>query len=62
MPKSFKKIIKRSSRSKGALRALQKELVKDTWYRSLIGTTQAIDIIQGAHTNQALTTSQSLQV
>lgn len=50
IPKGLKKIIKRSSHSKKALRALQDILVEDKGYRSLIGTTQAIDIIQGAQT------------
>ncbi|KAJ7155550.1 hypothetical protein C8R43DRAFT_884619 [Mycena crocata] len=54
MPKVLKKIIKRSARSKGALRALEKILFQDRTYRSLIGTTQAIDIIQGGVKSNAL--------
>ncbi|KAJ7449583.1 hypothetical protein FB451DRAFT_748797 [Mycena latifolia] len=54
VPKALKKIIQRSSHSKGALRALEKVLFEDKMYRSLIGTTQAIDIIQGGVKSNAL--------
>ncbi|KAJ7115835.1 hypothetical protein C8R44DRAFT_832690 [Mycena epipterygia] len=54
MSKGLKKIIKRSSHSKKALRALQDILIEDKGYRSLIGTTQAIDIIQGGVKSNAL--------
>jgi Gly-Xaa carboxypeptidase len=48
IPKRLKRLIQRSRRSKGALRSLEKVLLEDQQFRSLIGTTQAIDIIQGA--------------
>ncbi|KAJ6621352.1 hypothetical protein B0H10DRAFT_2163162 [Mycena sp. CBHHK59/15] len=54
MPPHLKKIIKRSTHSKGALRALEHVLFQDKMYRSLIGTTQAIDIIQGGVKSNAL--------
>ncbi|KAJ7281792.1 hypothetical protein C8J57DRAFT_1298553 [Mycena rebaudengoi] len=54
IPRRFKKLIKRSAKSKLALRALEKVLSQDIWYRSLIGTTQAIDIIQGGVKSNAL--------
>ncbi|KAJ6591703.1 hypothetical protein DFH09DRAFT_1025676 [Mycena vulgaris] len=54
MPKGLKKIIERSSHSKGAFRALEKILFEDKTYRSLIGTTQAIDIIHGGVKSNAL--------
>ncbi|KAJ7077873.1 hypothetical protein B0H15DRAFT_1003211, partial [Mycena belliarum] len=54
MPKHLKKIIQQSSRSKKALRALEKVLFEDIAYRSLVGTTQAIDIIQGGVKSNAL--------
>ncbi|KAJ7623331.1 hypothetical protein FB45DRAFT_925310 [Roridomyces roridus] len=54
MPKSFKKLIQHSAHSKHALRKLQDVLHEDKAYRSLIGTTQAIDIIQGGVKSNAL--------
>ncbi|KAH9074826.1 hypothetical protein EDB83DRAFT_2312331 [Lactarius deliciosus] len=40
-------LIKSSTHSDRALRKLEAELIKDQAYKSLIGTTQAIDLIQG---------------
>ncbi|KAJ7672639.1 hypothetical protein B0H17DRAFT_1084048 [Mycena rosella] len=54
IPNHLKKIIERSSHSTKALRALEKVLFEDRSYRSLIGTTQAIDIIQGGVKSNAL--------
>ncbi|KAJ7281787.1 hypothetical protein C8J57DRAFT_82767 [Mycena rebaudengoi] len=54
IPRRLKKLIKRSAKSKLALRALEKVLFQDIRYRSLIGTTQAIDIIQGGVKSNAL--------
>lgn len=48
MPKDLKKIIRRSAHSKRALHKLEEVLFEDNRYRSLVGTTQAIDIVQGA--------------
>lgn len=47
MPKDLKKIIRRSAHSKRALHKLEDVLFEERTYRSLIGTTQAIDIVQG---------------
>lgn len=48
IPKRLKKLIQHSAHSKHALRKLEKVLTADKQFRSLIGTTQAVDIIQGA--------------
>ncbi|KAJ7180527.1 hypothetical protein C8R46DRAFT_1210873 [Mycena filopes] len=52
--KELKRIIRHSAHSKRALRKLEKVLFEDKTYRSLIGTTQAADIIQGGVKSNAL--------
>jgi Gly-Xaa carboxypeptidase len=47
MPKELKHLIRRSIHSDKALNTLRDVLVEDREIRSLIGTTQAIDMIQG---------------
>ncbi|KAI9453412.1 hypothetical protein BJY52DRAFT_1189633 [Lactarius psammicola] len=47
-------LIKISIHSDWALRKLEAELIKDETYKSLIGTTQAIDLIQGGVKTNAL--------
>ncbi|KAJ6493697.1 hypothetical protein C8R47DRAFT_1119429 [Mycena vitilis] len=54
IPKRLKKLIQYSAHSKHALRMLEKVLVQDKAFRSLIGTTQAVDIIQGGVKSNAL--------
>ncbi|KAJ7767417.1 hypothetical protein DFH07DRAFT_1011128 [Mycena maculata] len=54
MPKDLKKIIRRSAHSKRALHKLEDVLFEDRQYRSLVGTTQAIDIVQGGVKSNAL--------
>ncbi|KAG6330630.1 hypothetical protein ID866_8460 [Astraeus odoratus] len=47
LPKQLRRDILRSSFSEKALHAAEKELFKNPAFKSLVGTTQAIDIIQG---------------
>jgi Gly-Xaa carboxypeptidase len=54
MPRRFRKLIKRSVRSNRALRALEKHVFKDSNLKSLAGTTQAVDVIQGGVKSNAL--------
>ncbi|KAJ7504523.1 hypothetical protein B0H11DRAFT_1709687 [Mycena galericulata] len=54
VPKQLRKIVRRSAHSKRALHKLEKVLFEDPIYRSLVGTTQAIDIIQGGVKANAL--------
>ena len=53
-PAQLRALIKRSVHSDRALHKLEAELIKDKEYRSLIGTTQAIDLIQGGVKTNAL--------
>jgi Gly-Xaa carboxypeptidase len=53
-PAHLRALIKRSIHSDRALHKLEAELIKDNQYRSLIGTTQAIDLIQGGVKTNAL--------
>ncbi|KAI9440733.1 hypothetical protein H4582DRAFT_2074520 [Lactarius indigo] len=53
-PAHLRALIKTSAHSDRALRKLEAELIKDETYRSLIGTTQAIDLIQGGVKTNAL--------
>jgi Gly-Xaa carboxypeptidase len=46
-PASLRALIKASAHSDRALHRLEAELVKDSAYKALIGTTQAIDLVQG---------------
>jgi Gly-Xaa carboxypeptidase len=54
IPSDLRKTIKRSSKSKKALRLLEKEMFKNPTYKHLVGTTQAIDLIQGGVKTNAL--------
>lgn len=54
VPAQLRALIKRSVHSDRALHKLEAELIKDREYRSLIGTTQAIDLIQGGVKTNAL--------
>ncbi|KAH9066871.1 hypothetical protein EDB87DRAFT_1721053 [Lactarius vividus] len=53
-PAHLRALIKSSTHSDRALRKLEAELIKDPAYKSLIGTTQAIDLIQGGVKSNAL--------
>ncbi|KAH9167374.1 hypothetical protein EDB89DRAFT_1910059 [Lactarius sanguifluus] len=53
-PAHLRAFIKTSVHSDRALRKLETELIKDPAYKSLIGTTQAIDLIQGGVKSNAL--------
>ncbi|KAH9167378.1 hypothetical protein EDB89DRAFT_2125443 [Lactarius sanguifluus] len=53
-PAHLRALIKSSTHSDRALRKLEAELIKDQAYKSLIGTTQAIDLIQGGVKSNAL--------
>jgi len=53
-PAHLRALIKASTHSDRALRKLEAELIKDQAYKSLIGTTQAIDLIQGGVKTNAL--------
>ncbi|KAI9453413.1 hypothetical protein BJY52DRAFT_1289449 [Lactarius psammicola] len=54
LPAHLRALIKTSTHSDRALRKLETELIKDQEYKSLIGTTQAIDLIQGGVKTNAL--------
>ena len=47
-------LIKASAHSDKALRKLEAELIKDKTFKSLMGTTQAIDLIRGGMKTNAL--------
>jgi len=53
-PAHLRALVKTSVHSDRALRKLEAELIKDQEYKSLIGTTQAIDLIQGGVKTNAL--------
>ncbi|TFK31147.1 hypothetical protein BDQ12DRAFT_694504 [Crucibulum laeve] len=54
LPSHFRKTIKKSVHSKKALEALQGLVLENPNYKSLVGTTQAIDLIQGGVKSNAL--------
>lgn len=54
IPSSLRKAIQRSRYSKKALHVLGKRILADPAARSLVGTTQAIDLIQGGVKTNAL--------
>jgi Gly-Xaa carboxypeptidase len=54
MPPHVRRLIERSVYSNLALRALEKRVFKDPNFKSLAGTTQAVDIIQGGVKANAL--------
>ncbi|KAF8892084.1 carboxypeptidase S [Infundibulicybe gibba] len=53
-PSKLGKLIRASANSDKALRALEKIILGDPVYKSLLGTTQAIDLIQGGVKTNAL--------
>lgn len=53
-PESLRALIKASAQSDGALHKLEAELIKNDTYKALIGTTQAIDLVQGGVKANAL--------
>ena len=54
MPATLRKLIKRSVRCDKALHALEQALFRDPMLKSVVGTTQAIDLIQGGVKTNAL--------
>jgi len=54
LPGHLRALIKTSVHSDRALRKLEAELIQDIELKSLIGTTQAIDLIQGGVKTNAL--------
>ncbi|KAF9557345.1 carboxypeptidase S [Agrocybe pediades] len=54
VPAKLRKVIKKSAHSKSALRALQEFIREDKVLSSLVGTTQAIDLIHGGVKSNAL--------
>ncbi|KAF8917086.1 hypothetical protein CPB85DRAFT_1215636 [Mucidula mucida] len=54
VPKKLRDAIEWSSYSSKGLRAIEKIIFKDQFYRSLVGTTQAIDLINGGVKTNAL--------
>ncbi|KAG6866575.1 hypothetical protein C0991_002060 [Blastosporella zonata] len=54
LDEEYRKTIKRAAKSKKYLRKLEKAIVKNNVYASLVGTTQAIDIIEGGVKANAL--------
>lgn len=53
-PSQLRALIKASIHSDTALRKLEAELIRDPMIRALIGTTQAIDLVQGGVKADAL--------
>ncbi|KAG5636676.1 hypothetical protein H0H81_007206 [Sphagnurus paluster] len=54
LSEDFRRTIRRSSSSKKELHKLEKAVFKDPTYKALVGTTQAIDVIQGGVKSNAL--------
>ncbi|KAH9987512.1 hypothetical protein BJV77DRAFT_1070481 [Russula vinacea] len=54
LPAHLRALVKTSVHSDRALRKLEAELIKDSTYSALIGTTQAIDLVQGGVKANAL--------
>jgi len=54
LPSSLRKNLIRSQHSDKALRAAEKELFEDRSFKSLVSTTQAIDLVQGGVKTNAL--------
>jgi Gly-Xaa carboxypeptidase len=54
IPAKLRALVKASVYSDKALRRLEAELLKDPFYKALIGTTQAIDLVQGGVKANAL--------
>ncbi|KAF7370753.1 Gly-X carboxypeptidase [Mycena sanguinolenta] len=54
MPRWLKDLVRRSQHSKRALNKLRDVLIEDHQFKSLIGTTQAVDIVHGGVKSNAL--------
>ena len=54
LPKKLRKALKKSVKSDKALKAAQEELFKSKPFHALVGTTQAIDLINGGVKTNAL--------
>ncbi|KAI0277860.1 carboxypeptidase S [Russula aff. rugulosa BPL654] len=54
LPARLRALVKTSIHSDEALRKLEAELITDPFYNALIGTTQAIDLVQGGVKSNAL--------
>ena len=54
LPAHLRALVKTSVHSDRALRELEAELITDPFYSALIGTTQAIDLVQGGVKSNAL--------
>ncbi|KAL4268882.1 peptidase M20A family protein [Pleurotus pulmonarius] len=54
LPPSLRKAIKQAPHSKKAMRSLEKVILADKMYKSLVGTTQAITLTQGGVKSNAL--------
>ncbi|KAF7370754.1 Gly-X carboxypeptidase [Mycena sanguinolenta] len=54
MPKKLKHLVRRSRRSNEALNKLRDVLIEDNQFKSLISTTQAVDIVHGGVKSNAL--------
>ncbi len=54
LPAHLRALVKTSIYSDRALHKVEEELIKDPFYSALIGTTQAIDLVQGGVKSNAL--------
>jgi len=54
LPSHLRALVKTSVYSDRSLRKLEAELIGDPFYNALIGTTQAIDLVQGGVKSNAL--------
>ena len=54
MPRALRRMIRRSAHSDWALRRLERRVFRDSTLKSLVGTTLAIDLIQGGVKTNAL--------
>lgn len=54
LPKSVRRAIRKSAKSDKALKEVEKALIADNKFKSLVGTTQAIDLIGGGVKTNAL--------
>ncbi|KAG6809472.1 hypothetical protein H0H92_016114 [Tricholoma furcatifolium] len=54
LPEEYRRLIKGASASEESLKALEQEIIKNAAYASSVGTTQAIDVIQGGIKANAL--------
>lgn len=54
IPSTLRDAIKDSANSDDALQQVENILFKDPWFKTLIGTTQAVDVIRGGIKSNAL--------